>query len=260
LQLTWLGAAGFKVDTSEGATLLINPYLSRPAQATPFLPLHLVDLTPVDEIFLSDGRFDHALDTPALVRQTGAIVHAVEPLCQQLMAQGVSAHNLQSIMPQMRKSVGSFSWQALANLSPPANSSLNEDPFKGDLPITPHLDEPRQSWSAEEAVAYSFRIDGLTMVHFSSVAWSEADVGELQPDLALLPVESNPDTSAASARLAAWLQPKVVILHHWDNYWPPLSQLSDLTPFETALPALAPRTRIYKPIIGQSFDPIHLLF
>ena len=231
MQLTWLGAAGFKMDTSEGAILLIDPYLSRPAEARPFLSLQLVDLMLVDEIFLTDGRFDHALDTPALARQTGAIVHAVEPVCRHLEAQGVSTHNLESIIPQTFKRVGNLSWQALASQHP-----------------------------AEEEVAYSFRIDGLVVVHFSSTSWAEAEVHDLQPDLALLPVESQPDGGTAAARLAAWLQPKVVIPHHWDNYSPPLSESSDLAQFETALNLLAPQIRVYKPIIGQCFDPIRLLF
>ena len=71
---------------------------------------------------------------------------------------------------------------------------------------------------------------------------------------------STDDTSAAAARLAALLQPKVVIPHHWDDYFPPLSEMSNLTKFETVLNALAPGVRVYKPIIGQSFNPINLLF
>ena len=84
MELTWLGAAGFKLDTSEGATLLIDPFFSRPAQAYPLLPLRLTDIYPVDEILLTNGRFDHAMDTPALTSQTGALVHATRSICERL--------------------------------------------------------------------------------------------------------------------------------------------------------------------------------
>ncbi|NJN93690.1 MAG: MBL fold metallo-hydrolase [Anaerolineales bacterium] len=259
MQLTWLGAAGFKVDTSEGATLLINPYLSRPALAQPHLPIQLTDLAPVDEIFLTDGRFDHALDTPALAQQTGAIVHAVEPVCQRLLGQGVSAGNLENVIPQTPKRVGSLSWQAFTNQTGLNGHLPAVRQLIRNLQMPAHLGELVRAWPPSEEVAFSFRIDGLSIVHFSSTHWSHAEISQLQPDLALLPVERNPDTSAAAARLAALLQPKVVIPHHWDNYFPPLSELSDLTKFETTLNALAPQVRVYKPVIGRSFDPITLL-
>lgn len=260
LQLTWLGAAGFKVDTGEGATLLINPYLSRPALAYPFLPIQLADLAPVDEIFLTDGRFDHALDTPALARQTGAIVHAVEPVCQRLIGQGVSAQNLENVIPQTPKRVGSLSWQAFSSRTNQTASLPAVRQLIRNLQMPAHLGDLVRAWPPSEEVAYAFKIDGLSIVHFSSADWGQAEVSNLRPDLALLPVEHNPDTSAASARLAARLQPKVVIPHHWDNYFPPLSELSDLTKFETTLNTLAPQVRVYKPVIGRSFDPITLLY
>ncbi len=260
MQLTWLGAAGFKVDTSEGAILLIDPFLSRPPLAQPVLPIQLADLAAVDEIFLTDGRFDHALDTPALAQQTGAIVHAIEPVCQRLVKQGVSKHNLQKVMPQMSKRVGSLSWQALASPVHPNGKLPAVRQLIRNLQMPDHLGELVRAWPPGEEIGYFFRIDGLSIVHFSSANWIETEVADLQPDLALLPVESNPDTSLTTAKLTARLSPKVVIPHHWDNFFPPLSGLNDLTKFETTLKALAPQVRVYKPVIGQSFDPINLLF
>ena len=122
--LTWLGAAGFRVDTAEGATLLIDPYLSRPENAVPPLPIQLADLTPIDEILLTNGRFDHSLDTPALTEQTGAIIHAPKPVCQRLAEIGVSSHSLTTVAANESKQIGSLVWQALPSLVNQADSSL----------------------------------------------------------------------------------------------------------------------------------------
>lgn len=260
MQLTWLGAGGFKVDTSEGATLLIDPYLSRPELAQPFLPIQLTDLTLVDEIFLTDGRFDHALDIPALAQQTGAIIHAGEPVCQRLIGRGVSAHNLEQIVPQTPKKVGSLSWQALASHAKGADTIPAVRRLIRNLQMPAHLGDLVRAWPPGEEVAYFFRIDGLSVLHLSSTHWTEAEVQDLRPDIVLLPVESQPDMSAAAARLAALLKPKIVIPHHWDNYFPPLSRLGDLSRFKSALQALAPQIRVYQPEIGRSFEPINLLF
>jgi L-ascorbate metabolism protein UlaG (beta-lactamase superfamily) len=234
LQLTWLGAAGFKVDTDEGATLLIDPYFAPSPQANPALALQLADLSLVDEIFLTDGRHDHLLHTPTLAQQTGAIVHAPAPICQELARQGVPTQHLESVIPKTPKRIGSLSWQALSHQLEPATA-------------------------AEEEVAYFFKIDGLSLIHFNSLNWLEAELGDLHLHLALLPLASNPGNSSAAARLASLIQPQVVIPHHEDNYSSPQSEMSQAVSFEAALKALAPGVRVYRPAIGQSFNPIKLL-
>ena len=259
MQLTWLGAAGFKLDTREGATLLIDPYLSRPEKANPVLPIRLADLAPVDEILLTHGGFDHALDTPALAEQTGAIVHAPGPVSRRLAELGVSAHCLQSITLRKIKAVGALTWQAL-----PGQAERTEaDPFvrvlmRGSLAI-PQLRALFEAWPSGELVSYFFRAEGLSMIHFGSAGWVASEIQDLRPDIALLPVESKPDTSQKTAQLVALLKPKVVIPHHWDNYYPPLSDLLDLTRFEAALQALPHKVRLYKPTIGESFNLAELV-
>lgn len=256
MQLTWLGAAGFKVDTTEGARFLIDPYLSRPHEATPPSPIRLTDLHPVDEIFLTNGRFDHASDTPALVAQTGAIIHASPSVCQRLAAKGVSNHSLESITLKKTKRVGHLTWQALPSRINQADSS----PVLRSLirsPITlPHIRALDREWPPGEVVAYLFQVDNFSMIHFGSAGWVETEISYLQPDVALLPVES---ASYPSTPLVALLRPKVVIPHHWDNYYPPLSEMIDLTKFELDLQMLAPGIRVYTPTIGQSFNPLELL-
>ena len=90
-------------------------------------------------------------------------------------------------------------------------------------------------------------------------AWIDSEISQLQPDIALLPVESKPDTGAAAVRLASLLKPKVVIPHHWDDYYPFLSRPIDLKQFEAALQIVAPEMKVYIPTIGQSFNPADLL-
>ena len=40
------------------------------------------------------------------------------------------------------------------------------------------------------------------------------------------------------------LQPKVVIPHHQDNFYPPISSMVDLEPFVEGVPKLAPDTEV----------------
>jgi L-ascorbate metabolism protein UlaG (beta-lactamase superfamily) len=251
LQLTWLGAAGFRIDTREGAVILIDPFLSRPEGASPTLSIQLVDLSPVDEILLTHGCFDHAMDTPALVKHTGAIVHAPESVCQQLAKMGVPANNRECIKLHKTKRVGRLDWQAL-----PAEHSQAAACFSRSTPdhqqTVPHLNHLERQWPPGETVAYFFQSSALSMIHLGNSAWVEATVAGLQPDIALLPLE-RPTDIAKMVQLISLLKPKVVIPHHWDNYYPPLSRMVDLNDFEAMLPVKVPGSRVCKPPLGERF-------
>lgn len=259
MQLTWLGAAGFKLDTSEGATLLIDPFLSRPKTASPPFFQAPADLSPVDEILLTHGRFDHAMDTPAITHHTGAIVHAPASLCDRLAGLGVSNHCLEPITFDKPKLVGSLMWQAIAGRV----NQLDSSPVLRALTRSPgHLERVSQldrDWPPGEAIGYYFEADGLSLAHFGTAGWIEAAMRGLRPDIALLPVECFPDTNSAVVELATRLMPKVVIPHHWDDYYPPLTRRANLKEFTAALHIVAPGITVHIPTIGRSFNPAKLL-
>lgn len=259
MQLTWLGAAGFKVDTREGATLLIDPFLSRPFQAKPVLSIQLTDLYPVDEILLTNGRFDHAMDSPALSAQTGAIIHAPESICRRLAERGVSKHSLEALTPHQEKSLGSLVWRAVPSLV----NQLDSSPVLRALTHSPEIVKIAQSldraWPMDEMVSYYLQVDGLSLAHFGSAGWLELEIQDLHPDIALLPVERHADTNADVVRLAARLTPKVVIPHHWDDYYPPLSRMNKVKEFEAAIKIVAPGIRVFVPPIGQKISVADLL-
>lgn len=259
MQLTWLGAAGFKIDTNEGATLLIDPFLSRPAGARPVLPLQPADLTPIDEILLTNGRFDHSLDAPPLARQSGAIVHATQEICERLAGRGVTPHSLEVITPRRQKWVGNLAWQALPSLVNQGDSSPVLRALTRSPQILDHIRALEQEWPVGEIVAYYLRAEGLSLVHFGSAGWIDAELRGLRPDIALIPVERYPHISAAAVGLTLLLLPRLVILHHWDDYYPPLTHMVNLKEFEAIVRMVAPGVKVYIPTIGRSFDPAQLL-
>ena len=104
-------------------------------------------------------------------------------------------------------------------------------------------------------VAYLFEINGLSMIHFGSAAWVDSELDSLQPDIALLPVESPPQAEANVVRLAALLQPKLIIPHHWDSYHPAMSEIIDLSEFEAVIRTEIPHSKVFKPTLGHSFNP-----
>ena len=265
MQLTWLGAAGFRVETDEGAIFLIDPFLSRPPAASPVLPIQYSDLFPIDEIFLTNGRFDHALDTPVLVEQTGAIVHASTPVCQHLAQEDVSPNSLEPVTFNKTKQIGSLRWQAFRGQisqvdSSPSLRALTRLPaYNHDPNILTHIQTLDRQWPQGEVVTYYFQSNDLSLLHFGSAGWIDSVIEPLQPDVALLPVERSSTADDNVVQLATLLKPKVIIPHHWDNYYPPLSEIVDLDRFEAMIKPHLPDTKVYRLPLGQRFNLTELI-
>ena len=121
------------------------------------------------------------------------------------------------------------------------------------------LSELERRWPVGEIVAYLFRAEGLSLIHFGSAGWIEPEVAGLQPDIALLPLENPPRTDANLMRLVALLKPGLVIPHHWDDYYPPLSEMVDLHELESMLQAQVPAIKVHQPAIGERIDLARLV-
>src|SRR5256885_16752954 len=69
-QLTWYGHAAFKIKTTTGKILLIDPWVTNPAFASG--KDELTSLDRVDLIFLTHGHSDHVGNAVEIGKRTGA--------------------------------------------------------------------------------------------------------------------------------------------------------------------------------------------
>ena len=80
MDVTWLGTAGFKIETGP-STLLVDPYLTRNPKASPRQPKSPEDFKKTDHIFISHGHFDHVLDIPEIASISGARIFGSQRCC-----------------------------------------------------------------------------------------------------------------------------------------------------------------------------------
>ena len=82
--ITWYGHAAFKVTTPSGKVLLVDPWISNPAN--PNAKKDLEALTRVDLIFLTHGHSDHIGDAVAIAQKGGARLVATFDLQKAMVA------------------------------------------------------------------------------------------------------------------------------------------------------------------------------
>lgn len=69
-QLTWYGHSAFKLTTPRGKILLLDPWITNPANKKG--AADLAGITRADLILITHGHFDHVGDSVALAKRTGA--------------------------------------------------------------------------------------------------------------------------------------------------------------------------------------------
>jgi L-ascorbate metabolism protein UlaG (beta-lactamase superfamily) len=88
IEVQWLGHATFRITTTTGKVIVIDPFLTK----NPSTPLKYKDLGAigkVDLILVTHGHPDHIGDLPELARLTGAIVVANYELANNLVSLGM---------------------------------------------------------------------------------------------------------------------------------------------------------------------------
>ena len=85
-QLTWYGHAAFKLTTPAGHILLIDPWITNPANKNG--QVDLASITKADLILITHGHFDHVGDSVALAKTTGAKLVATGDLQSALVQYG----------------------------------------------------------------------------------------------------------------------------------------------------------------------------
>ena len=87
-ELTWLGHAAFRLDTSDGKRVYVDPFLN----GNPTCPASEVEPERCDLIVLTHGHDDHVGDTVALAERFGCPVVAVVELRGWLSTRGLPAN------------------------------------------------------------------------------------------------------------------------------------------------------------------------
>jgi len=83
-QITWYGHAAFKVVTPSGKVLLVDPWITNPANPNGKKDLEI--LNKVDLIFLTHGHGDHIGDSVDIAKKSGARLVAIFDLQKAMVA------------------------------------------------------------------------------------------------------------------------------------------------------------------------------
>jgi L-ascorbate metabolism protein UlaG (beta-lactamase superfamily) len=233
MQLRWLGTAGFELRSGRTA-VLIDPYFTRNPRSTPVQNLRPADFPDAQAIFITHGHFDHIYDVPAIVALTGAPVYASPLVCQSLAAKGVPWNKLRPRWGGETDEVGPFRFTAVPARHVTFDAHLVFSTLLHSLPHLADLSRLGPShYPCGQVLGWFIEVEGKRLFDMGSAClpWDlNAEV-----DVYMVPVQGRTDICSVAAGLVQRVRPSIVIPHHYDDFYPPLSRDVDLAPFEAEL-------------------------
>ncbi len=224
MDLTWLGTAGFIVKSSSG-DIAFDPFISRgKGQPSPFTAQSFAN---TEALFIGHGHFDHTYDVPQILNSSDAQVYAPGLTSYMLRLRGVQASkiihtsNTEFIfkkykMRAFKSSHVTFDW-------PLVYSTLKRCQVSDCL----NLCHVGFGYPKGLVQTYMFEIKNKKVLFISSAGCTHKELltyKDLQIDFLLAPLQGHTQIQDLVAKQVTFINPKVVIPHHHDDFYPPLSQ------------------------------------
>lgn len=260
MRLTWYGTAGFRFEVG-GRLFLVDPYLSRNDAARPALKIGLQDVTGAGELYLSHGHFDHAYDVPQIARQTGATVYCAEAAAGALYRQGVDGAQIVIARDGDTFDLGAYRAECFDSTHVKFDLLLLAATLPRALPSLGSLWPLLRDWPRGQVLAWRFTLaaeGGRVIQHLGSAGCTGGELARLRgmgaPDVLMVPLQGNTHICRIAARIVEQIRPRIVIPHHQDDFYPPISQAVDITSFVEAVRAISPPPQVVQLPMGKMVE------
>ncbi len=267
IHLRWLGTAGLEFSVG-GTSLAVDPFFTRPGLLEVLIGRPRSDselaasfLTCCDYILITHPHYDHLMDVPAVVSETGAQVYGSSNSCELLALMGVPERKINVINPGDYLKLGDIRVEVLpADHRPLFGMRLATGPLSKDI----RLPLRATDYSMDQCFSFNLRIGDRSIFICSGLSGEEVSSADV-----LLVAPYGEESSFES--LLKQMNPKLVIPNHWDNFlrplskplrmltdpsnwkWPPLRRV-DLDAFERIVRRHAPHAELLIPQVFEQYD------
>ncbi|RJO68564.1 MAG: MBL fold metallo-hydrolase [Myxococcales bacterium] len=228
LNWTWYGNATVKIDDGSHS-VLFDPFFTR----NPALPpLTLDDIRPCSAIAITHGHFDHAGDLPKIAADyDGPIFVPLETFANLCRLLHPYEGKLRPVTPGDKTALGALMLTPYAAehivIDKPLIATTLAKAFgrnqRAYLNRLPSLLKENVQFPVGRCLGWMIERENLRVINFGSLAIDPKETYPADLNVASLPFQGNSKIEEKALEVVEALKPKKVLLHHYDDAFPPIS-------------------------------------
>ena len=227
---------------SEGYRIAVDPFLGIPLRDSLCRRrLLAVKYRAADAVLVTHGHFDHIMDIPRLYRDSDIKIFATKTPCKTLLEHGVSREKLQMLAPGISFKLGNFTITAYQgrhcrfDLGVMLKTAFKKDTLLNPKRLCDLMRLNRRYPENGETLFYEIEAEGKRVQLTGSMG---TDIDTAYPtgaDLLILPFQGTSDPASSAAPIILKLDPRMILLDHYDDSFPPMSSHIDTVGFTSKL-------------------------
>jgi len=261
VKLKWYGTAAILLEY-DGTKLLFDPFLFLRDKSY-MQPMD--ELSAVENILVTHGHFDHIADIPAILKHgtgTSTVYSTAKPR-ETLISKGVDKARIQKITPGDHLVFGPFEVRVLKGKHVVFNSGIIIKTFFRALVSGSKWNnlgylnkENKICIEAGETVVFDISVANRRILLMGSLNLDDNTEYPKDIDLLVLPFQGRSDINKYAMTFIDRLQPKKVLLDHFDDSFPPISSNVKTEPFISLMRQKYPDISVICPQAGAQWIDI----
>lgn len=254
MKITWLGTASLLIENGQDK-ILIDPFL--PLRGSENHP-SLLDYKKEGSILITHGHIDHLGSIPKILQNSDATVFCSELPAATLEKKGADSDQIVIIRPGDVLHFGQIRVTALSGMHIHFDSKLIRHTFLNTrilkhFPNFLYLLFMNHTYpEGNETLAFQIDAADKRILVLGSLGLDDKTEYPKYVDMLILPYQGATDLVTPTLSIIEKIEPRTVLLDHFDDAFPPISNHIDTRPLKKALEERFPDLPVVKPSAGKS--------
>ncbi|MDO4977156.1 MAG: MBL fold metallo-hydrolase [Eubacteriales bacterium] len=258
MKIKWYGTASVSIETEDNK-ILFDPFIPLPGSG---IPVNKNDFQGFSHIFLTHGHMDHLTSIPKLVKNTGTHVWCTKTPAKTLSKRGVNCDRIRVLQPGNKIFVGDMEIQVFQGKHIHFDKQIVKKTLLSSRMLEYAYNIPWVVYQNQtckengETVSYLIKAEGKTVFILGSLGLDDNTIYPTGVDLLILPFQGSSDLITPSMEVIKRIQPERIMLDHFDNTFPPISNQISLIELKKWMTIDHPGIKVVKPKYKKT---VHLL-